>query len=900
MTELKRNVDKEDQEMKPEKNSKRSIGEILRTVLIVVTFGIATLTPGLGSAQRTNTSAEDELSADSLATLISAAKRGDVDTQVLLGRMYHLGEGVAENQAEAVRWFRAAAEQGNAAGQDLLGYMYAIGMGVPENDAEAVRWYRAAAEQGNADAQASLGVMYAGGKGVPENDAEAVRLIRASAEQGNARGQFNLGYMYANGIGVPENYVAAYAWYNLAAAQGIEEAEDAKDRLSPRMTSEQVARAQELSAASISPHPLQEPPPRSAPSECIRRESAPENDPAREIQRLRDQIRTCRDEIEAGRATELGRAGEAYRSAVASVAPRDMFETEEEYREREAREMNRASLNRAESERGIHRESDALLGEYVEPLIRDVRSLLARPEPVPDKAVSLDEYDAEREVFVGSIAIDSDLLDIDERLVVPASRASARELWEDRDSVTGELSLSMDAVSLDLQIDAVWISGPSSRSRIRGFIAQDVFMASAGDVAAQAIAGLNRCCYIAGNHRADAIAAVRAYNHLLLEAKLVLTTDGHIQALKTLPNYGSEFIAAETLQNVRRAAQSLQAYLTSFRSADAFEMSARDLAGYAAWAEEACCPVASFQHDKVNVVIGEYNRLIGEAESVFATETHIRALEPLAYHDRYAGGERAAWNSVVTAARRLQGTFERAADPHRGVAGRVAAQPGSLDDTPLNYLPYSGRFSPDARKLAIVLGRPLSAAAADPSGWTDLHYAAALNLDQLASALLDEGANPNAEVRGTPYEADAILPYFGVDLPPLAGELRSTGNPDVQKLRGARPLHIAAMTDAEPVAARLLSANADVAAPMSRGETPLHVSASSASRGVAALLLERGAAVNAKDREGWPPLYYAQVRCESGDVSGGLATHALLERYGGECGLQVCAFTRGDCVVRRR
>ena len=53
--------------------------------------------------------------------------------------------------------------------------------------------------------------------------------------------------MYARGDGVPENHVLAYAWYNLAGAQGVEEAQGAKDRLSRRMTSEQVARAQELS-----------------------------------------------------------------------------------------------------------------------------------------------------------------------------------------------------------------------------------------------------------------------------------------------------------------------------------------------------------------------------------------------------------------------------------------------------------------------------------------------------------------------------------------------------------------------------------------------------------------------------------------------------------------------------
>ena len=51
--------------------------------------------------------------------------------------------------------------------------MYEFGEGVPENDAEAVKWYRKAADQGHAQAQYNLGVMYYNGDGVPENHVRA-------------------------------------------------------------------------------------------------------------------------------------------------------------------------------------------------------------------------------------------------------------------------------------------------------------------------------------------------------------------------------------------------------------------------------------------------------------------------------------------------------------------------------------------------------------------------------------------------------------------------------------------------------------------------------------------------------------------------------------------------------
>ena len=49
------------------------------------------------------------------------------------------------------------AEQGDAEAQSALGIMYDLGEGVPEDDAEAVKWYRKAAEQGNADGSAIWG-----------------------------------------------------------------------------------------------------------------------------------------------------------------------------------------------------------------------------------------------------------------------------------------------------------------------------------------------------------------------------------------------------------------------------------------------------------------------------------------------------------------------------------------------------------------------------------------------------------------------------------------------------------------------------------------------------------------------------------------------------------------------
>jgi TPR repeat protein len=153
---------------------------------------------------------------------------------------------------------RTCAEQGYAEAQVQLGYVYARGDGVPEDDAEALRWYRLAAEQGYANAQVTLGYVYARGEGVLEDDAEAIRWYRLAAEQGDMTAQLRLGFMYATGEagdGGPEDDVLAYMWANLAAAQGSSAAPSVKNSIEERMTREQIAEAQRMSREWLEAHP---------------------------------------------------------------------------------------------------------------------------------------------------------------------------------------------------------------------------------------------------------------------------------------------------------------------------------------------------------------------------------------------------------------------------------------------------------------------------------------------------------------------------------------------------------------------------------------------------------------------------------------------------------------------
>ena len=69
-----------------------------------------------------------------------------LNTTLLFLLVIGFSGGVSGQDVSDFEETKQAAEQGDASAQSNLGLMYARGDGVPENDAEAVRWYRLAAD----------------------------------------------------------------------------------------------------------------------------------------------------------------------------------------------------------------------------------------------------------------------------------------------------------------------------------------------------------------------------------------------------------------------------------------------------------------------------------------------------------------------------------------------------------------------------------------------------------------------------------------------------------------------------------------------------------------------------------------------------------------------------------
>jgi len=99
------------------------------------------------------------------------------------------------------------------------------------------------AQQGDAEAQWRLGTLYRNGDGVRQSDAEAVEWFRHAAEQKYVPALSALGSQYWAGRGVPQDYGKAYFWYDVALAQGDENAETQLQDLATELTQDEVASA---------------------------------------------------------------------------------------------------------------------------------------------------------------------------------------------------------------------------------------------------------------------------------------------------------------------------------------------------------------------------------------------------------------------------------------------------------------------------------------------------------------------------------------------------------------------------------------------------------------------------------------------------------------------------------
>lgn len=89
-----------------------------------------------------------------------------------------------QRRRKAQGYKAVAAQEEMPEAQFVLGCIYALGLGYAQNDTMASKWFRKAAKQGNGEACYALGLAYRAGTGVVQSDAKAADWISKAREAG--------------------------------------------------------------------------------------------------------------------------------------------------------------------------------------------------------------------------------------------------------------------------------------------------------------------------------------------------------------------------------------------------------------------------------------------------------------------------------------------------------------------------------------------------------------------------------------------------------------------------------------------------------------------------------------------------------------------------------------------
>ncbi len=163
---------------------------------------------------------------EAAAQLLGMAKKGNTDTQYLVGRLYRDGPVLIPDSVESQCWFDQSARQGHVPAQYALGKLYLTDDAEVHDTELGIQWLEYAAHHGSDCAAYQLGKEYLRGKVVERNAAKAIEYLAQSAESGNQYAQYALGKLYLD----RRDEGQSYYWFSQAAAQGNEYAQFFLDR----------------------------------------------------------------------------------------------------------------------------------------------------------------------------------------------------------------------------------------------------------------------------------------------------------------------------------------------------------------------------------------------------------------------------------------------------------------------------------------------------------------------------------------------------------------------------------------------------------------------------------------------------------------------------------------------
>lgn len=152
-----------------------------------------------------------------IADLEKRVSEGDVEALVELGKHY---EQSGDSELAFDYYFKAA-KKGNAESQFVLGVIYSEGSSVLRDEEEAFFWWLKSANKGNYQAMYNIGVCYYNGSGTDKDCTEAVRWFEKAAIAGHRIAKYMTAKEYYNGTNVSRDFSKAAEYMSKSAKEGV-------------------------------------------------------------------------------------------------------------------------------------------------------------------------------------------------------------------------------------------------------------------------------------------------------------------------------------------------------------------------------------------------------------------------------------------------------------------------------------------------------------------------------------------------------------------------------------------------------------------------------------------------------------------------------------------------------
>lgn len=158
--------------------------------------------------------------------------------QLILGQLYQVGQGTAQDRGKGLALMQKAADSGLAEASYYTGLAYQNGEGVAPNPTLADRYLQQAASKDHLPAHLALASLHEQRR--PET---ARHWLSEAARKGSPEAQLALANSFAKAADGAADPKEAYVWYSLALLNGNDQAKTGVERQEKLLTAEQLASA---------------------------------------------------------------------------------------------------------------------------------------------------------------------------------------------------------------------------------------------------------------------------------------------------------------------------------------------------------------------------------------------------------------------------------------------------------------------------------------------------------------------------------------------------------------------------------------------------------------------------------------------------------------------------------